>query len=450
MTIDERIVQNGINPKLIIQLIQRHQKKSEHYSKLDHYYKGQHGIFKRQRENADLPNNHIMCNYAKYITDMSSSYLLGSPVSYSAMDEYDITPITDAYYSQTIAQTDTELAKEISKFGKCYEIVYADEQAQPKSTIITPHNGFIVYDNTVDHKKLFGVHYYTQLDLNGDVKNYSVSVYDNYQINTYHTQGDSMTNLIANGSSQHFFGGVPMIEYINNREEQGDYEQLISLIDAYNILQSDRINDKEQYVDAFLLLLGIEVDTDTARALKREKILLGEKDGKAEYLCKTLSEADVEILRNSINRDIHKFSLVPDMTDEKFSGNLSGVAIRYKLIAFEQHTKNKERYFEMGLKQRFELYNHFLNVKQNMPLVDVTYIDCIFGRNLPVNELEVSQMITNLKGVVSDETLLGQVPFVTDPSEEAEIVRKQTQEKEQKQAEIYSGLGGYDEDTNAE
>ena len=76
-----------------------------------------------------------------------------------------------------------------------------------------------------------------------------------------------------------------------------------------------------------------------------------------------MTEADIKVLRDDLKQDIHKFSMVPDLSDESFGGNLSGVAIKYKLLGFEQHIKNKERYFTRSLRERFRLYNNFLNVK---------------------------------------------------------------------------------------
>ena len=47
-----------------------------------------------------------------------------------------------------------------------------------------------------------------------------------------------------------------------------------------------------------LLLKGIEIDSEQARALKREKILQTDNDeyGDAKYLSKSLSEADTKVL----------------------------------------------------------------------------------------------------------------------------------------------------------
>ncbi len=180
---------------------------------------------------------------------------------------------------------------------------------------------------------------------------------------------------------------------------------MIPLIDAYNILESDRVNDKEQFVDAFLFLTGIDLDSEQAKKLREERILMGYEGAEAQYLSKVMSESDIEVLKDSLKSDIHRFSMIPDLSDQTFGTNLSGVAIKYKLMGFEQHVRNKERYLTKALKQRFELYVNFLSLKGAMEYVPIHRIDVVFTRNLPVNELEISQMVNNLVGIASSETL---------------------------------------------
>ena len=89
------------------------------------------------------------------------------------------------------------------------------------------------------------------------------------------------------------------------------------------------------------------------------------------------------MLKDSLKSDIHRFSMIPDLSDQTFGTNLSGVAIKYKLMGFEQHVRNKERYFTKALKQRFELYVNFLSLKGAMEYVPIHRIDVVFTRNLP-------------------------------------------------------------------
>jgi SPP1 family phage portal protein len=148
-------------------------------------------------------------------------------------------------------------------------------------------------------------------------------------------------------------------------------------------------------------------------------------------LVKTLQEGDVDILRQNLEADIHKISMVPNMSDENFVGNSSGVAIRYKLLAFEQNIKNKERYMEKGLMERFKLYNNFLITKSKMQEVPIEEVDATFKRNLPSNDLEISQMINNLADFVDAETLISQLSFIKDASEIVEAKKKEDEDKPQ-------------------
>ena len=227
------------------------------------------------------------------------------------------------------------------------------------------------------------------------------------------------------------FGDVPMIEYKNNPELIGDFEPVISLIDAYNMLQSDRVNDKEQLVDAILCMYGMDFDDDQAEMLKVSRMLANiPADGKVEYLVKQLNENEVDILRQNLETDIHKISMVPNMSDENFVGNASGVAIKYKLLAFEQMTKNKERYMEKGLKERFKLYNNFLVANSKMQEIPLEEVDAVFKRNLPQNDFEISQMINNLSDLVDSETLLAQLSFIKDPSDIIEAKKIEDEENQ--------------------
>jgi SPP1 family phage portal protein len=431
MILDERQLQNGVSVSLLAKLIEKHESRNGRYEKLKRYYLGRHDILNRRRMSDGVANNKIVCNHAKYITDMAQSYLVGNAVTYSPSEGYDIEPLKNAYLEQDIANLDSELVKNMSIYGRAYELIYADEDSNPRSAYIPPQQAFVIYNDDCTHFPIMGVYYYKTYDVDGCVTGVVCNVYDSDCAYTYEANSDNWNSMVLTAQIPHYFGKVPLIEYNNNADKQGDYEQIIPLIDAYNILMSDRVNDKEQFVDAFLFLTGIDIDSEQAQKLKRERILMGYEGAKAEYLSKALSESDIKVLRDNLKEDIHRFSLVPDLSDESFGNNLSGVAIKYKLLGFEQSVKNKERYFSKSLKKRFEIYNNFLSVKGQMQEVPIHRVDIVFTRNLPVNNLEVAQMINNLSNMVTSETLLDQLDFVADPKEEAELVRKEQAEKQE-------------------
>lgn len=435
-----------INGALVGRLIRRHINESQgRFKKLMEYYLGEQAILHREGKSAGLPNTKVVCNHAKYIVDMSEGYMFGGPIKYSPSKGYDIEPLKDALAEQDITNVDTLLCKHMGIYGTAYELIYINEDGKPRSCVVSPENAFVVYDDSVAKTPLIGVRYYEKKDADGNTVGVEACVYDNENCTKY--SGTTYEGMRADEPEPHYLSRVPLIEYLNNDEEQGDFEQLISLIDAYNILASDRVNDKEQFVDAFLFLRGVEVDTDEAKKLKLEKILHAPMDGDAKYLSKVLSEADMSVLRGELKEDIHRLSLVPDLSDVGFGSNLSGVAIRYKLFGFDQKADNKEKYFKKGLRQRFEIYVEYLSFKQIMANVPSHKVDFDFCRNLPENLLEISQMINNLKGTVSDETLISQIPFITDAKEERALMlvqRENEAEGRVREQEMFMKGTGYD------
>lgn len=418
-----------ITNKVLNDVIDYNEERKKDYVMLHNYYVGKHNIINRKKEER-LSNNKVVINHAKYITDTNVGYLLGNPVDYQASEDYDIQPILDQYKKQTINDLDSELAKDISIYGMQYEYIYANEDAEPRSCEVDNRNAIIVYDDTVEHKKLFGLIYRPIYE--GRTFKYWDIIYLDDEKEVHYESYDKTLKTVGE-VKPHVFGAVPMIEYKNNPEYMGDFETVISLIDAYNLLQSDRVNDKEQLVDAILCIYGADFDTEQADQLRESRMLANlPTDSKVEYLVKTLQEGDVDILRQTLEKDIHKISMVPNMSDENFVGNASGVALRYKLLAFEQNIKNKERYMEKGLMERFKLYNNFLAKKAQMAEVPIEEVDAVFKRNLPSNDFEISQMINNLSDYICDETLISQLSFIKDAKEEVEL--KQSQDGDEPKA----------------
>ena len=223
-------------------------------------------------------------------------------------------------------------------------------------------------------------------------------------------------------SVPHYFGAVPLTEYWNNARERGDFERVLPLIDAYDLLQSDRVNDKQQFADALLVLTGVmgltapeDGDGRTpGERLRQDKTLaLPDSTARVEWLTKETHESDADVLRRALSEDIHKFSMVPDLTDEQFAANASGVAMRYKLLGLEQLTGVKERYFREGLRCRVRLFAHYLALLGEREIVPER-VRFIFTRSLPVNDTEQAQIVRELHGIVPDEQLLPQLSFLRD------------------------------------
>ena len=219
MIIDEDILKDGIDEVLLAKLIGKHSLEQERYEKLYNYYIGKHAICERRRSSDNIANNKIVCNHAKYIVDIAKSYLVGKPVAYSCSDGYDIEAVKNCFAVQDMPSLDAEFEKTMSIFGKAYELVYADEQSQPKSVCLPPSNTFIVYGAGVGEIPLYGIHYYKKRDIDGSVTGVCCIVCDREMIYTYENTADSFLHMTMTNSQHHYFGKMPMVEYRNNEEK---------------------------------------------------------------------------------------------------------------------------------------------------------------------------------------------------------------------------------------
>jgi SPP1 family phage portal protein len=397
---------------------------SKRYKKLAKYYACEHPILKRRKDDG-LSNHKVVINHAKYIVDMKVGYMLGNAAEYQVAQEkgkvYDIDAILLAMKSQFISLVNHEIAEESGIYGRSYEYIYVAEGTNElRFDPVNPCNCIIAYDDSVEHKKLFAV-MYDDCDSKGEYKN--VVVVDSEKIK-YFKDGKE---LMLGEEYEHNFEVVPVIEYANNKKRRSDYEDVLTPMDAYNLLQSDRVNDKEQFVEAYLVLKGMTITPDQLDEARATRTLAIPATATMEYLTKNIDEANVDVLRQVLEQDIHKIAMVPNFTDKEFIGNASGVAIRYKLLAFEQNVSNKEMFMEKGLIERFEIVNTYLTKLKSIEKVPLHLVDVVFKHNLPQNDLETSQIINNLDGIVSRATLMSQLSFVKNAEEEMKAVETENQ-----------------------
>lgn len=117
------------------------------------------------------------------------------------------------------------------------------------------------------------------------------------------------------------------------------------------------------------------------------------------------------------------------MSDTNFTGNSSGVAIKYKLIGLEQIRSRKEREFKKALQRRIELISGMLNMK-SIDAIDFRDVEITFTPNIPANNQEQAQIVKDLQGVVSQKKLLSLLPFIEAPVQELKELKKEQEESD--------------------
>lgn len=443
-----------LTESLILDLIKKHSKEKRRLSKLQKYYNNENTkIATRKYKNKNKPKNRLSHPYAQYITDTAVGYLLGKPVAYTTEDKNLLETMTDIFRYNDEADNNTTLAKMASIYGYAYEIMYLDKNAKPRFKAIDPSELIVCYDNTLEENIVLAIRYYDEVVRNNDLEE-TVTRLEVYTKPTENDKGEIIANgkiirgtirlesITLEDEEDYYFNDIPVNVYINNDELYGDFEKVLSLIDAYDQSQSDTANDFELFTNCMLVINGELIDDEQAENLNDVNLIqFLNSDSDAKYLIKDIQDTALENYKNRLNEDIHRFSFVPNMSDENFSNNASGIAMKFKLMGLENLIGVKEAKFKKGLMRRIELLCAYAKMKNNS---DYSYlaIEPIFTRNTPNNELELSQIMQNLTGILSEETIIGMSPRVSDI--QAEIERKE-KEANKLYEDDYSELGEINE-----
>ena len=436
-----------LNEELILDLIQKHSTEKARLNKLLRYYKNENDkITNREYKNKNKPQNRLSHPYCQYITNTAVGYFLGKPVTYQTEDNKLLESLTDMFRYNDEADNNTTLAKMASIYGYAYEIMYIDKCAKPRFKAIDPAELIVCYDNTLEENIVLAIRYYdeevgedeviTRLEIyTKPIQNEQGQVVGNGKLIKGILKDDAVT---LQEELDCYFDDIPVNVYTNNDELFGDFERVLNLIDAYDQTQSDTANDFELFTNCMLVVNGELIDDEQAQNLSDINVIqFLNSDSDAKYLIKNIQDTALENYKNRLNEDIHRFSFVPNMADENFSNNASGVAMKFKLMGLENLISVKEAKFKKGLMKRIELLCAYTKMKNNS---DYSYlaIEPIFTRNTPANELEISQMMQNLTGILSEETVIGLHPKVTDT--QAEIQRKEN-EASKMYEDNYNNLG---------
>ena len=382
------------------------------------YYKGEQAITLKQPTDTGKPANKIITNFCHTITDTYEGYLTGVPIQYSN-DNFD--EILNILKYNDVKNEDGEFLRQGLIFGRSFEICYIDEDKKQRFRTLDPRECIAVYDNTLKNNVLYVIRFWRSDMFDKSNEEYIVEVYGAQSTKRYKSNvGFSSFTLIE--EVPNFYGQCPITVFSLNTEEESIFHNIMSLQDAYNTLLSSEIDDWESFCDAYMILKGAAIDEEDMEDMKKHRLLIMDTDAEAQYLTKDVNDAQIRNMLQLVNDNIHKIACCPDFSQESF-GTSSGIALRYRLLGFENNAAAIESNFKMALQRRIELLCSIIQLTGGEALwrdVKIT-----FYRNLPINLEETSTIVNNLRGLVSDETLLSQIPFISDVEEEMKKLAKQ-------------------------
>src|SRR5699024_10540140 len=263
---------DDLTDSVLEELIQHHRENQVPRLKhLESYFKGENVnvLTGKRRREEHLADNRATHNFAKYVSTFIQGYMMGVPLKTSYEDKNvdellrEINRINDA------DEHNSELVLDQSIFGRAYELVYRNKDDEIRFVQLSVHNTFVIYDDTVDKQPIAAVRYYKQqFSDNSFVELYTDKVIKRYKL----SDSNKLTYL---EDREQVFDYIPIVEYSNNKYRQGDFEDVLSLIDLYDAAQSDTANYMQDLNDALLVIKGnLEIDVKQAQRMKEKNLLM--------------------------------------------------------------------------------------------------------------------------------------------------------------------------------
>ena len=393
---------------------------NDRYKKLKAAYESDHDILHQAVKPAYKPDNRIVVNFPKYITDTMNGFFIGNPIKTVADDEAvsDFVEYLDQYNDQD--DNNAELSKICSIFGKGYEMYYTDENSELCITYLSPIEAFMIFDDSIIERPMFFVRRYTDRE-----NNEYGSISDKYGVRNFKVTGG--LRWLDEDWAEHHFPGVPATEYVENAERQGIFEPILSMVNSYNKALSEKANDVDYFADAYLKVLGTVVENEDMQHIRDNRVVnfVGEDAEKliVEFMDKPSSDTTQENLLERLERLIFNISMVANISDENF-GASSGIALKYKLQAMSNLEKTKERKFTSGMNRRYKLlFGHPSSKVAADAWIQLHYQ---FTPNIPNNLLEEAQIAAQMEGTVSKKTQLKVLSIVDNVDSEIEALEEES------------------------
>ena len=424
----EQEISGGIKGDLIQKQIAKHNNMLQRYTYLENMYKGFHDIFKGPDKENWKPDNRLAVNFPRYITDTFTGYGYGVPIKVTHPDE----KVNDAIQlfgrQNEITDHEAEMVKKCCIYGHAFEFLYQNEQHETKVSSISPKELFVVYDDKLSQRALFAVRY---------------GIYPQSSDKAGKTYGEVYTRDFiyrfedkkVQEAEENPYRLIPCVEWRLNDERMGLFEPITGLVETYNATLGEKANDVDAFAEAYLAILGAELDEDGVRHIRDNRIINlygtdNAKDILIQFLQKPTADGTQENLLNRLETLIYQISMVANISDESFGNATSGVSLAYKLQAMSNLALTFDRKIEKSLRKRYKIFCTLAtNVHDPLAYQD---IEIKTTRNIPVNTQNEAQIASTLQGVVSKETQLSVLSIVPDVRREIEKMDEEEEEARKK------------------
>ena len=411
------------------------------------YYRNETDIMfpplKEEREKKEKPlrnaDNRIPFNFHGLLVNQKASYMFTAPPLFD-LGEKKANKDLVKFLGDKYPKVCKDLCIEASNCTVGWLHVWCDKKSTWKYAIVPAEQVIPVWSDSLE-KELLGVFrsYQNIDDDTGDT--YIIYEYWNEtECAAYRLKaGDELDQLLPYqmflvdpmlceyaDTYRHGVGEVPFFPFFNNNIDTDDLKNIKPLIDVYCKVFSGFVNDLEDIQEVIFVLTnygGADLG-QFLRDLKDYKAIQIESEGDGDHSgVSTLTiELPVEArekLLEITRKCIFEQGMGVDPDPQNF-GNSSGVALKFLYALLEQKAGLQETEFRLGFGQFIRCVCRLNGIS----IKDDTIVQT-WTRTSVQNDQELSQIATQSKGIVSDETIVAHHPWVDDPEKEMELLQEQ-------------------------
>ena len=423
-----------INAKNVQEWMQGFKSIRDERKRFGEYYDGKNCIIK-QGAVKGRPNYSINVNMAKYIIDVATGYAFGNPIKYTT-DEENAKDILDriqyVHKNCNVAELDFQQGGDMATYGVSYQLVMAIGEGAIEDRIIFKHlnplQTFYVVDNTILETPVCGVYFYSYKENNIDKT--KIYVYDKDFLTIFVEKGGVITQ---ESQEFHNMGYIPIIQCLNNDDAFSDIQCVTDLLDSLSLAVSNNTDNLQSIANAILAISGGTLNKEQIDQINEFKVANLPVGAVMQWVIKNVDPTAEQQQVDNLLNFIFQISQVPDLTDDAFGGNQSGVAMQYKLWGLDQLWVTKTTKYKKAIVQRLKILMHLLQYQFKNTVQMLDEINITFDKNLPKDNSAEYTMVQALKDVVSKRTLLENISIVDDIEAEIEAL----DEEAKKNADLY-------------
>ncbi|MDD3230637.1 MAG: phage portal protein [Oscillospiraceae bacterium] len=461
-------------PDIVNGAMQQHLKNRVETQYLYQYYKGNHPIFNRIKTVRPEINNKIVLNNAYAIVRNANGYFLGEPIKYTSKGSgtsENIEKLNEFMDSEDKACADMDVGEWASICGSGYRLVATDaakdeDEAPFEIPTLDSRNTFVIYSTSALHEPMLGVTYYNVTDDYGNEIGRSYMVYDKIHQYRYDVDGVNSAieakDLVSGYPKMHLLGDIPIVEYKNNQNRIGDFEIVITILDALDKLQSDRVNSVEQLVSSLLVFTNCHLKTKDESSdgisdfdkLKQGFALEMESDktnpADVKYVNCGVDQNEAETLAQTLIDYVYAITGIPDRKQKAGGTGDTGDAVylRDGYQSLEVVARCKQRQFKKSERRMLRMICKVLDTFSGIQIKPMN-IEVNFVRNRTNNLLSKAQAMSTLNAThmfapIDSITLGGVTEMPSEMAKRGEAYWKQ------KADEANNAIGNQNEANNAD